>query len=299
MQQLDTIGLPADWLNAWLAAVGVTVLCPGVRLSWSEDPVPCARFTWSVDAPLAALIQDALPPTDDLADLVFAELRHKIPLPVYQNSAQRTRKRSLSKRQGEDSTLAILATDLAEPDRDGSLPTGPFNIGVSRGETLFARLRRCRDALDDGDAALAAQIERTFAGQGRRVLANGLGFDYRRIAAPVPGEATKFVDPVIEVLAFFGLWLFPTGGDGRRLRARGWTGSPSKPGAFSWPAWRDPLDRWGIDSLLDLFYGRPPGSRLGRSLAPGIALSAVYGLVPFERTGQSDPTRGYGSERLV
>ena len=28
-------GLPADWLNGWLAAIGVTVLIPGARLRWT------------------------------------------------------------------------------------------------------------------------------------------------------------------------------------------------------------------------------------------------------------------------
>jgi len=44
MGDLLAPGLTADWLNAWLAAIGVTVLVPGIRLGWSADPLPVAHF---------------------------------------------------------------------------------------------------------------------------------------------------------------------------------------------------------------------------------------------------------------
>ena len=36
-------GLPAEWINGWLAAVGTTVLDSELRLSWTMDPSPQQR----------------------------------------------------------------------------------------------------------------------------------------------------------------------------------------------------------------------------------------------------------------
>ena len=34
---LECPGLPAEWVNGWLAAVGTTVLDPEIQLSWTPD----------------------------------------------------------------------------------------------------------------------------------------------------------------------------------------------------------------------------------------------------------------------
>ena len=38
----DLSGLPAEWINGWLAAVGATVLDARIRLHWMTDGVPLA-----------------------------------------------------------------------------------------------------------------------------------------------------------------------------------------------------------------------------------------------------------------
>ena len=42
MAEVKCPGLPAFWLNAWLAAVGATVLVPRIRLRWTGDRTPVA-----------------------------------------------------------------------------------------------------------------------------------------------------------------------------------------------------------------------------------------------------------------
>ena len=62
-------GLPADWLNGWLAAIGVTVLIPGARLCWTDDGVPSAVFETDEPVDLAKVVADALPTLRDAGPL--------------------------------------------------------------------------------------------------------------------------------------------------------------------------------------------------------------------------------------
>ncbi len=287
-------GLGADWLNAWLAAIGVTVLVPDVALAWTDDPVPRACFSLPDGTDLAALVADALPTVDDIEAMALAGLPQGISRDAFGPAAARARA-------GGDGSLAVLVTDLAETDGP-SLQKGSFNVGAEGKASLDRRLADCCRHLDTDDER-AAQVAATFEGRGRRAQVNGLGFDYRRLAGPTPMETDKLADPVAEVLAFHGTLLFPARGDGRRLRQRGWL--DGRRHRFVWPTWRDPLDRWAIDGLLDLTYaalapngslvlaGRRPLRRLARW-----GVTGLYGLVPFAKAGNS-VTKGYASERLA
>ena len=110
----------------------------------------------------------------------------------------------------------------------------------------------------------AARLRGSLAGEADRVRDNGLGFDQTRLGS-LQDMTEPWVDPVVEVLAFFGLALLPVRGpgtDGRLgrssddpARQRGWrqsatAGEPQRC-QFHWPAWSQPLDRDGIDALLD------------------------------------------------
>jgi hypothetical protein len=108
------------------------------------------------------------------------------------------------------------------------------------------------------------------------------------------------VDPVIEVLAFYGLALFPVRGNGIAERTRGWARraghQPSRPGrrtpeAFTWASWPQPLDHWGIDALLATIY-----SRRGRH--DTLDLVNQYAAVAY-RTVASDKTRALASRRVT
>src|SRR5690606_20031620 len=133
-----------------------------------------------------------------------------------------------------------------------------------------------------------------------RVKVNGLACAYRRIVE----ETSKRVDPVVECLCFFGLWLFPMGGTGRLARQRGWVGPPYRRHAFLWPAWSPALDRWAIDALLDLVHRAVPAGPLdsGRKLSPALrraGVTTLYGSVPYRSLGSNDTTRGYAGERVA
>ena len=49
MARVRCPGLPASWVNGWLAAVGVTVLDSRIRLHWTADSTSfgaCAVCCW-------------------------------------------------------------------------------------------------------------------------------------------------------------------------------------------------------------------------------------------------------------
>ncbi|HHC09524.1 MAG TPA: hypothetical protein ENK55_12575, partial [Actinobacteria bacterium] len=98
-------GWTGDWLNAWLAAIGVTVLCPGATLAWTEEVRPKAVLEIPGAERIAEEIAARLPGVEDLERLVIAEIGHRIPLEEYAEAARRARASG-------DETLAILTSDL-------------------------------------------------------------------------------------------------------------------------------------------------------------------------------------------
>lgn len=272
------IGLEANWINGWLAALGIAVLVPDARLSWNSDPIPRAV----VETPhlLADDLSEAFPSEDELDALSSArrmpaseiEFPRKVTLSQY-------RSRATIARITGDSGLSSTVTDLSE--NDGELDHSPFDPPVPQGRTLWDRLVSCCEAVTITPENLMASL----AGQGTRVKLNGLGFDHRRILTPTDPNGSTWVDPAIEVLAFAGLTLIPLRGDGRRSHARGWTAPPTHPGAFSWPVWRPMLDIAAIDSLLDRYWSE-------QWSAP-----VAFESVPYRPRGSSDVTRGYASRR--
>lgn len=288
MGELAAPGLTVDWLNGWLAAIGVTVLVPNARLRWSSDAVPHAVFAVPDDGPSAVeRIAAALPTVDDLASLAIArpgdggaEFARKVALDTY-------RLRAGLARAIRDWSLSSSVTDLvAELPPDG-LQHSPFDPSAPRGVTLWERVVACRRVI----GAEVDAVARTMSGFGVRASVNGLGFDVRRLVAGVRPGALG-VDPVVELLAFCALGLFPVRGDGRAVRTRGWTGPAMRRGSFRWFAWTPWLDRWAIDALLDAGFGSGPeqSARLG--------VTAWYQSVPYQGLGSADVTRAYGGEPL-
>ena len=295
-------GLTVDWLNAWLAAIGICVLLPEARLRWTNDAVPSACFRLPDGlGSLAEAVAQRLPSEEALGQLSIArdlaghsELSRKVPLENYRDRA------ALARRTG-DTTLSSTVTDLSsDPKRAGDLPHSPFDPAVPKGLTLWQRALSCRQAVTSPGPQVAASL----LGRGTRVPTNGLGFDSRRLVSAVV-EADKTADPVIELLAFEALALFPwrgrprSGEDGGpdrfEQRARGWTDRATQRGAFRWCAWSASLDVWAIDALLDAL---PTGSSAReRALAARLGVTTWYHSVPYKAMSSSDATRAYAGER--
>jgi len=285
-------GLSANWLNAWLAAIGITVLLPGVQLAWTDDPIPSALISASDDhLPLAPALANALPTEADLRELTIArpkdrgypEFSRRVDLPTFAARARLERLR-------HDGFLSASVTDLLDPLPAEGLPHSPLDPPMPRGVTLWERAVSCRQDL----LHPTEDISRTLHGRGRRVSNNGLGFDIRRLSAGASSGDTR-VDPALELLAFLALPLFPIRGDGHRDLTRCWSGPPTRKGAFAWCGWSQPLDRWAIDALVDLL----PRAKSDTGLASRLRLSSWFQSVPYQASGTSDTTRAYASQRVT
>jgi hypothetical protein len=279
-------GLPADWLNGWLAAIGVTMLIPDARLRWTDDGVPSGVFETDQTVDLAKKVAYALPTPQTLARSVIART---LPGTEHQFSRNVTlaafRERAGVERHERDGILAASVSDLSADLKPENLEHGAFDPPAPRGETLWSRATACAQVLAATD--IAEHVRDTFNGSGRREALNGLGFDARRFPAGMHAARDVYADPVVELLAFAALPLFPTRGDGRRVRQRLWTDSSTRRGAFQWIAWRPALDRWGIDALFDLL----PGDFAGPTLAK-------YRVIPYQPAARADTTRAYFAERV-
>lgn len=286
MTEYSAPGLQVDWLNGWLAAIGATVLLPGLRLRWIDGPMPTAVFESEEADQLPLALADRLPKPAELCHAVIART-----LPDHQHEFSRQvtlesyRERAQLERRQRTGHLAASVTDLRADVDPTNLDHGAFDPPAPRGETLWSRALACAKRL--AGEPLSDLVHASLQGAGRRFPLNGLGFDARRLPSGVnaSGAASKtHADPVVELLVYAALPLFPVRAN-VRTRQRGWTDAPSRPGAFKWFAWRPALDCWAIDGLLD-----------APLLQLGSLITRRYRVVPYQPSGHADTTRAYFSE---
>ena len=289
MPSVTCPGLPASWLNGWLASVGATVLDARVRLHWTADSTPIAVLSAADTDPVDALV-DSWPDEALLMDLPIRLARN----PPVEEFAGRAR---ISRSHRYSWALSSTMTDLCVVD--SKTAHAPFDPSAPRGSTMGSRLLRVHRKVEPTKERLMD----SFIGRAVRIQDNGLGFDLARLGSEA--DATKrWIDPVVELLAFFGLAILPMRGAGTdtqrspkpadRGRQRGWrkVGEADQERRFLWPAWREPLDWAGVDALMDAWD-------LGRkSNWPLTTVHAAWQIVSLERENPLDPTRGFGSERL-
>ena len=297
-------GLPGSWVNGWLAGIGATVLCPEIRLAWTEDRTPRAALSSTQGDP-TELLAAAWPTRAALEELPLAEEWGHTPRVQRRVSIESFSARVRAARAHPASwTLSSTMTDL-HVTADGEVAHAPFDpAGPGPTKWLHHRLVRVHRQVRrsaDWPGPSPGRLARSLQGTARRVPGSGLGFDITRLASQAD-ETVKRIEPVVEVLAFFGLALFPlrgAGTDARLRRAvqssaiqRGWNRENDRRELrFSWPAWRASLDAAGIDALLDLWSP-------DRSSWTLLGIHAAWRSLQYQPRGTADPTRGFGSERL-
>ena len=285
MKQQECPGLLASVPHQWLAAIGATVLDEHLRLSWTDEPNPCATLH-SPHHPPVELLHSAWPSEDDFAQLPIVEwnLNNQQDIPL----ADFRRMTTASLADDDAWTLAAAATDLAPGKRPDCAARGPLNPGAQgasspQGSLLKILTCTAKDIADALDGVMPAKNR------------GGLGLDPNRFA-DTQGKETgvKTVHP-IEVLAFYGLALFPLRGDGiidkGTPRQRGWTTSRRHGTRLMWPTWRQPLNRWAIDALLDTW---DPQQATNNHL---LQVTSAWESVRLNQPGR-DPGHGYGSRPL-
>ena len=299
MTKVACAGLPGSWINGWLAAVGATVLDARLRLHWTTGGAPLAVLSAAKVDPVAALVE-SWPDAALLSGLPSAEswrsagkVRRRVPVESFVARARAARGHRYAW------TLSSTMTDLCV-DENGEVAHAPFDpAGPGTIKWLHHRLMRVHGHVKP----TSGRLRDSLAGLAVRVQDNGLGFDLARLGSQADATST-WIDPVVEVFAFFGLALLPVRGLGtdRRLdrfadgreRQRGWqqTSGGRGPRRFHWPAWDQPLDRYAIDALLDAWSPEQKHTwmRLG--------VHAGWRAIPFQPRGSADPTRAFGAERL-
>ena len=300
MHRLACPGLPASWLNGWLAAVGATKLDTRVRLHWTSDRTPLAVLSAADIDPVEALVA-SWPDTALLTDMPIAEhwqgvghLRRKVPEKEFAQRVRAARSHPYSW------TLSSTLTDLYINEK-GEVAHAPFDpAGPGTIKWLHHRLTKVHGQV----APSSDRIDDSLAGRALRVKDNGLGFDQTRFGSQSDDNNGLRVDPVVEVLAFFGLALLPVRGEGTDCRMgrffdvgesqRGWlrTEGNRRGRRFMWPAWSQPLDFPGIDALMDVWTPRSKAA-WGR-----IGVHAGWQTVQYMRRGSADRTTAFGAEQL-
>ena len=297
--QLTCAGIPAAWINGWLAGVGATVLDSRIRLHWSTDSNRAVLSALDVD-PLEALVA-SWPSEQELSDLPIAErwhqagvLRRKVDVEAFTTRVRAARSHAQSW------ALSSTMTDL-RVDGNGEVAHAPFDpAGPGTIKWLHHRLMKVyRHTSDPSPERIGASL----MGEAVRVHDNGLGFDQTRLGSQ-SDDSDRWTDPVVELLAFFGLAILPMrgrGSDGRQERfapgderQKGWHKPPDSRATrrFHWPAWGQPLDADGIDALMDLW------NPTRRSQWPLVGVHAAWRTVAFRPQERADTTRALGAERL-
>ena len=300
MQEINCPGLPAAWINAWLAAIGATVLDPRVRLHWTREDSPVAVLSSLVSDPVEALVE-SWPSATFLQELPIAEnwndsgeLRRKVSADQFVARAKAVRGHPYAW------TLSSTMTDLSV-DENGEVAHAPFDP-AGPGTTKWLHHRLVKVHKFAGPMSVE-RLRESLAGAANRVKDYGLGFDSTRLGS-LADKTDHWIDPVVELLAFFGLASFPVRARGvdRRLsrrsapdeRQRGWRKVPGGDEArsFVWPAWVQPLDTAGVDALLDLWnpWRKDSWASLG--------VHAAWQSVRYERRGSADNTRAIGARSL-
>ena len=296
MNEFTCPGLPASWVNGWLAATGATVLSQELHLRWTTSGTPCAVLC-APDGDPVSLLANSWPSREQLESMPIKRtwpdveaMPRKVPVDAFAQRVAAVRGEPLAW------TLSSTATDL-HVDEKGNVAHAPFDPPVPRGYVMHDRLLRIHFEPS------AERLRQTLLGIGERIESNGLGFDIARMGSAAD-KASKWVDPVVETLAFFGLALLPVRGQGtdaslgRNVRPstiqRGWVRKNERRDRprFVWPAWSDPLDSPAIDALLDVWKANK------RASWPSVGIHAAWQSVSFEAKSTSDTTRGYGSERM-
>ena len=301
MHEFTCPGLPASWVNAWLAAVGATVLDPRIRLRWTVEGAPVAVLSSDELEPVEALAA-SWPDAAFLADLPIAEswagdseLRRKVPVGQFVTRVKKARGHPFAW------TLSSTMTDLSIDDR-GEVAHAPFDpAGPGTTKWLHHRLLKIHDL---AGSMSADRLCDSLVGHAPREKNNGLGFDNTRLGS-LADASDRWTEPVVELLAFFGLAVLPVRGRGadRRLgrigdpdkRQRGWRRAPggAESKRFVWPAWRQPLDTAGIDALLDLW------NPWRKQAWDALGIHDGWWSVEYQiRRGSNEATRGIGSEML-
>ena len=299
-------GLYAGHLIGWLAAVRATVIEADLRLCWTDGDEPNAVFIHQRGANPVEALTAAWPPLGDrLADMP-AMKRNRRYVNVTEFADLVEEHRSHPDAFSLTSAMTDLLLDPSPRAPSQSAALGPFET-PAQGRLARGLHYRCVE-LYQKVRNPAKGIEKMFWGASERLHSAGLALDAERIGSVRGSGERPMVDPVAETFAYFALAMFPVRGDGvqrkgARARQRGWRVGPNGRREFIWPAWRQPLDRWGIDALLTAWhnswrYGGNSGWPTSKAEWDRLGVHAAWKTIRYVPKSSEDATRGFGSQPI-
>lgn len=184
-------GLPASWVNAWLAGIGTTVLDRRIRLHWTAQDAPVAVLSSVELDPVEALVE-SWPSATVLRELPIAEswndageLKRKVSADQFAARVQEARGHPYAW------TLSSTMTDLSI-DQNGEVAHAPFDPPVPRGLTIHDRLLKIHS---EAEPVSRERLRSSLVGKGERAKGNGLGFDCTRVGS-LADTSDKWIEPV-------------------------------------------------------------------------------------------------------
>ena len=138
MNEFTCSGLPASWVNGWLAATGATVLSQELRLRWTTSGTPCAVLC-APDGDPVSLLANSWPSREQLESMPIKRtwpdveaMPRNVPVDAFAQRVAAVRGESLAW------TLSSTVTDL-HVDEKGNVAHAPFDPPVPRGYVMHDR----------------------------------------------------------------------------------------------------------------------------------------------------------------
>ena len=267
MNRRECPGWTADWLTGWLAAVGTTVMVPGMKLSWKGAGNATRAVLHHPDSdPLEALAQhwpdgnqfDALPwprsgKTEQGVEYGFGKLSP--------NDFARYAQKALTHCPDVQWASAALYTDT-KLDRDGMCLPSQWGF-VARGRDPHESVRCCLAAVTENKQRIALSAEgtpdrpvkkRPDWGRKPALFVFGLQNDYRRLIYGRAELGQGGVDFAAEALSFYGFGVLgPVTIHNKVAKVTGEHRHDGESRLYI-PAWSEPLDRYAVAALMGYWH---------------------------------------------
>lgn len=320
-KKYECSGLPASWPNAWLAAVGCTVLVEGMRLSWTDEADPVAVLSHNDTHPLDALVNHWPTPQrfNKMALAVLFNIKSEAGNPgesVIEVGAFRDAMSDIATPDKRSLSGFYCDQDTEETKNGPACATSWF---FHHGKPGATTLKTCLDKVSDGVAkvsdicGLRDSLLQAFNGTPQLDDQQGLAFDGRRKPRNNHPDASEQVSPIVELLSFWGVSVLPLRGQGtaaKNSHSLRPTQRCQSGHVLRYPTWdhasgldhQAGLDRWGIDALLthwERLWDRCDNSSTpnGQSLEP-LQIRTGWEAETLRPSADNDRARGLHASRI-
>lgn len=325
MNRRECPGWTADWLTGWLAAVGTTVMVPGMKLSWegvgnatravlhhsNDDPIRALAAQWPDGDQFDALPWPRSSKAENGCDYGTGKLA---PQDFARYAEIASRGETLSQ---WAATAIYTDTKLDRNGRCLSSEWGRINRGRDPHESVRCCLLAVRANPEQRIVRSASGVPERIdseeyrksgwvrEGKAARLAARGLNNDVRRLNPGRSDCGQAGVDPTAETLSFYAFGILgPVTVRGGKARVAAEHQHDGESRLYI-PAWSEPLDRHSIMALLgswhDLTMDYENGKRMNQSSvsrASALGIHTAWRTVRVTTGSKDNPDIGYNTEPI-